>query len=207
MKNFKKILRRLRQHYKNPKIALHYKSNFQLLVSTILSAQCTDQRVNKVTKELFKKYKTPKDFADLNLKTLEKMIYSTGFYKNKAKNIKATSKKLITDYNSKVPNSMKELLTLPGVARKTANVILSSAFNKNEGIVVDTHVKRVSYRLGLTKNNNPKKIEKDLMKIMPKRSWKDVSFLLINHGRKLCKAPIPKCKDCFLNDICPSSQI
>jgi len=202
-----KILQRFRRHYKSPKTALRYRSNFQLLVSTILSAQCTDKRVNAVTKELFKKYKTPKDFSKLNIRTLEKEIYSTGFYKNKAKNIKATSKLLIEKFHSRVPSNMKDLLTLPGVARKTANVVLSSAFGKNEGIVVDTHVKRVSYRLGLTKNKDPKKIEQDLMKIVSKRSWRNISFYLINHGRTLCMARNKKCKQCFLNDLCPSAEI
>ncbi len=197
-----KIVELLEKHYP-AKIALNFKNPLQLLVATILSAQCTDARVNMVTKELFKKYKTAHDFANADLKTFEQEIRSTGFYRNKAKNIIAAAKKIVDDYNGKVPNTMEELLTLPGVARKTANVVLTGAFGKIEGIVVDTHVRRLSQRLGLTKNNDPKKIEQDLMKIIPKERWGTFSLQLIYHGRQVCKAKKPLCYECFLKDYCP----
>jgi len=198
------IISRLTKEYPNVKTTLHYKSPIQLLVSTILSAQCTDERVNKVTKELFKKYKSVKDYANAELPELEKDIKQTGFFRNKAKNIKNASKMLIGKFDGQVPNTMKEILLLPGVARKTANVVLTSAYGVIEGIVVDTHVKRLSQRLGLTNSNDPKKIEKDLMSIVPKNKWAQFSFLLISHGRKICQARKPVCNKCILNDLCPS---
>jgi len=198
------IISRLIKKYRNPKIALHYKNPIQLLVSTILSAQCTDKMVNKVTKELFKKYKSVEDYADAELSELEKDIKKTGFFRNKSKNIKNACKMLIEEFDGQVPSTMKEMLLLPGVARKTANVVLTSAYGVIEGIVVDTHVKRLSQRLGLTKNDNPEKIEKDLMNIVPKNKWAQFSFLLISHGRKICQARKPVCSKCVLNDLCPS---
>ncbi len=200
------IISRLTKEYPNVKTTLHYKSPIQLLVSTILSAQCTDERVNKVTKELFKKYKSVKDYANAELPELEKDIKQTGFFRNKAKNIKNASKMLIGKFDGQVPNTMKEILLLPGVARKTANVVLTSAYGVIEGIVVDTHVKRLSQRLGLTNSNDPKKIEKDLMSIVPKNKWAQFSFLLISHGRKICQARKPVCNKCILNDLCPYSN-
>jgi len=198
------IISRLIKKYRNPKIALHYKNPIQLLVSTILSAQCTDKMVNKVTKELFKKYKSVEDYADAELSELEKDIKKTGFFRNKSKNIKNACKMLIEEFDGQVPSTMKEMLLLPGVARKTANVVLTSAYGVIEGIVVDTHVKRLSQRLGLTKNDNPEKIEKDLMNIVPKDKWAQFSFLLISHGREICQARKPICSKCVLNDLCPS---
>ena len=198
------IISRLIKKYRNPKIALHYKNPVQLLVSTILSAQCTDKMVNKVTKELFKKYKSVEDYANAELSELEKDIKKTGFFRNKSKNIKNACKMLIEKFGGQVPSTMKEMLLLPGVARKTANVVLTSAYGVIEGIVVDTHVKRLSQRLGLTKNDNPEKIEKDLMNIVPKDKWAQFSFLLISHGREICQARKPICSKCILNDLCPS---
>jgi endonuclease-3 len=201
----------LKKEYPSPTIELNYGSIFQLLVAVILSAQCTDKRVNKVTPALFKRYPKVKDFAGSNIEELEKLIYSTGFYKNKAKNIKATAIMICADFNEKVPNNMEDLLKLPGVARKTANVILSAGFGKNEGIVVDTHVCRLSGRLGwvdmeLSKKKKAVKIENKLMEIIPKKDWGKIAYLLILHGRKTCIARKPKCKICPLNKICPSAE-
>jgi endonuclease III len=186
---------------------LHYNNPIQLLVAVILSAQCTDVRVNSVTKELFKKYKNVDDFANADLDVFKEEIRSTGFYNNKAKNILATSKMIKKSFNNKVPDSMEELLKLPGVARKTANVILSSVYNKTEGIVVDTHVKRLSYRIGLTKNENPNKIEQDLMKILEKKYWNKFSHFLIQHGRKICSARKPLCDECMIKIFCAQNGI
>jgi endonuclease-3 len=187
------------------KIALHYKNPLELLVATILSAQCTDERVNLVTESLFKKYRKPKDYADADLKTLEQEIRSTGFFRNKAKNIKNCGRMLVDQFNSKVPKTMEEMLQLPGVARKTANIVLSNAYGVIEGIAVDTHVRRVSKRLGLTKNDDPNKIEQDLMRIVPRKHWMKITDLLIFHGRRTCTAKHPNCAGCVLNEICPSA--
>jgi len=206
------VIKILDKDYPQPTIALNYGNIFQLLVSVVLSAQCTDERVNKVTPALFKRYPKVKDFAKANIEELEKLIYSTGFYKNKAKNIKAAAEIICADFNEKVPDNMDNLLKLPGVARKTANVILSAGFGKNEGIVVDTHVCRLSGRLGwvdmhLSKKKNAVKIENKLMEIIPKKDWGKIAYLLILHGRKICVARKPKCKICPLNKICPSADI
>lgn len=203
----KEIITRLKKEYPVPKTALEYKIPFELLVATILSAQSTDVHVNKVTESLFKKYKTIKDYADVPLDTLKKDISSVNFYNNKAKNIQASAKMVIEKFNSKVPKTMEELITLSGVARKTANIILSNVYGINEGIAVDTHVKRLSYRLGLTKNEDPVKIEIDLMAITPKEDWGNISHLLIFHGRKICQAKKPNHNECVLYDICPSREI
>ncbi|MCX7794530.1 MAG: endonuclease III [Thermodesulfovibrionales bacterium] len=203
----KEILKRLKKIYPEPRTALNFSSPFELLVATILSAQTTDNHVNKVTEVLFRKYKTIKDYADVPLTTLQKDISSINFYKNKAKYIKEAAKVIIEKFNGEVPKTMEELLTLPGVARKTANIILSNAFGINEGIAVDTHVKRLSQRLGLTKNEDPQKIEKDLMDITPQKEWSNLSHLLIFHGRKVCQAKRPNHKECVLYDICPSRDI
>jgi len=199
------ILALLKKEYPEVKIALHYSNPLELLVSTILSAQCTDKQVNGVTKKLFVKYRTPQDFINISPEELEKEIYSTGFYRNKAKNIIGACKIIASEYNSKVPDTMEELLKLPGVARKTANIVLSGAFGKIEGMAVDTHVKRLSGRLGLTAHTDPEKIEKDLLKIIPKKDWDLFSLLLINHGRKVCAARKPLCGECILNKLCPSA--
>lgn len=206
------IIKILKKQYPNSRIALDHGSVFQLLVAVILSAQCTDLRVNKVTPSLFKRFSKAEDFAECDVRELEKLIYSTGFYKNKAKNIKAAAQKIVADFGGKVPNTMEDLLKLPGVARKTANVVLSSGFAKNVGIVVDTHVARISGLLGLvdkklSKAKNAVKIEQELMKIVPRKDWRIFSFLMINHGRAICVARRPKCGICPLNKICPSAKL
>jgi len=211
MSNLKKeaeeIYERLESLYKGAKCALHFTSAWELMVATILSAQCTDKRVNMVTPALFKRYITTKDFAEANKEELQEYIHSTGFFRNKAKNIIGAANTVIEDFKGKVPNTMKELITIPGIARKSANVILYVWYGKNEGVVVDTHVKRLSNRLGLTKEQNPVKIEQDLIKLYPQEQWGKLSYYLVDHGRAICKAPTPKCTDCTLNDICPSSKI
>jgi len=185
--------------------ALRSTSVFQLAISVILSAQCTDVRVNIVTKELFKKYKKPIDFVKMSQKDLEKIIFSTGFYRAKAKNIKGMAQIVHEKYKDKVPKTMEELLELPGVARKTGNIILSAGYGIVEGIAVDTHVKRLSNRLGFTKSQNPVIIEQDLMQLAPKEKWTDLSNQLIWHGRRVCEARKPNCEGCKLNDFCPSA--
>ncbi len=205
--HIKQILKKLTPLYPNPTTELTHKTPFQLLIATILSAQCTDTRVNKVTKTLFQKYKTPRDFAQAGQKQLEHDIHSTGFYRNKAKHIIASSKIITEKYSAQVPRTMQQLTTLPGVARKTANVVLSEAYSINEGIAVDTHVARLSRRLNLTNHKDPKKIEKDLMKITPKNKWRTLSNLLIFHGRKTCKSRNPECARCALTKICPGPSI
>jgi endonuclease III len=201
------IVKRLKKEYPGRKTALHYKTPLELLVATILSAQTTDAHVNKITESLFKKYKTARDYADVNLDKLKKDVSSINFYNNKAKNIQGSAKILIEQFNSKIPKTMKDLITLPGVARKTANIILSNVYGINEGIAVDTHVKRLSCRLGLTENENPVKIERDLMAVTPKEEWGNLSHLLIFHGRKICPAKKPLHNQCVLYDICPSRDI
>jgi endonuclease-3 len=196
------ILALLKNEYPEIKIALHYSNPLELLIATILSAQCTDKQVNAVTERLFAKYRTLQDFIGITHEELEKEIYSTGFYRNKSKNIIGACKIIASDHNSKVPDTMEELLKLPGVARKTANIVLSGAFGKIEGMAVDTHVKRLSGRLGLTANTHPEKIEKDLVKIIPKNDWDIFSLLLINHGRKVCTARKTLCGECILNKLC-----
>lgn len=205
MKRVSKILSLLRKHYPDADIALTYKTPHQLLVATILSAQCTDERVNKVTPDLFKKYKSPKDFAEADISELEEMVRSTGFYRNKAKNIKASAEMIVEKFDGRVPKTMDELLELPGVARKTANVVLQSAYGVNVGVVVDTHVGRLSRRLGFTKQKNPEKVEQDLMELIPKKDWSNLAFWLIDHGRAICKSQKPLCDECFLNKVCPSA--
>jgi endonuclease-3 len=199
------IIELLEKEHPNAKTALNYTTPLEILVATILSAQCTDKQVNIVTKSLFTKYKTPEDYANVDLTALEQDIRSTGFYRNKAKNIKNAGQLLVEKFDSKVPKTMKELLELPGVARKTANIVLSNAYGIIEGIAVDTHVRRLSQRLGLSKNTNPNKIEIDLMKVVPKKEWKRITNLLIFHGRNVCIARKPKCSACVLNKICPSA--
>lgn len=183
------IYNELLQHYPNPHCELIHKNPFELLIATILSAQCTDERVNKVTPPLFERYPDPETMSQAPIEDLEEMVRSTGFYRNKAKALKEASKTLVSDFDGEVPDTMEELLTLRGAARKTANVVLGNAFNKNEGVVVDTHVKRLSYRFGLTKEKkNTAKIERDLMGLLPRETWTDISHLMIHHGRNACKA-------------------
>ena len=206
-KNIDKIRAVLKKTYPKAKIALRFSNPMELLVATVLSAQCTDKRVNIVTEAFFKKYKKTQDYAKASLKTFEQEIRSTGFYRNKAKNIIGAAQRIVKDFGGKIPNSMEDVLKLPGVARKTANIILFNAFNKTEGIAVDTHVRRLSQRLGLTKNKDPEKIEKDLMKLIPKNEWGRFSYLLIDHGRAICDAKKPKCPECVLKSLCPSKKI
>jgi endonuclease-3 len=202
----RKIISRLKKIYPEAKTALHHENPLQLLVATILSAQCTDERVNIVTKELFQHYHTAKDYAKANPKVLEQQIRSTGFYRAKTRNIISCCAMLVEKYNGKVPDTIEQLTQLPGVGRKTANVVLGAVWNKAEGVVVDTHVRRLSQRLGFTKEQNPEKIERDLVKIIPQHSWILFSNLLIWHGRKICKARKPKCLECPVNNLCPSAN-
>lgn len=202
----KEMIKILRKNYPKARVALRHKSAFELLVSTILSAQCTDARVNKITPGLFKRFKGPKAFARAKQSVLEKEVHSTGFYKNKSKNIIASSNKIINEFGGKVPDTMAELTTLPGVARKTANIVLSSSFHKAEGIAVDTHVKRLSGRLGFSKETDPNKIEKDLMEMVPRKDWLDFNYILVTHGRETCMARKPLCPQCKIKELCPSAN-
>ncbi len=197
------VVARLGKHYPDAHCALNHNNAFELLVATILSAQCTDERVNIVTADLFRKYRGPRDFAAAVQEELEKDVRSTGFFRNKAKSIRGAAKKIVDEFNGEVPQTMEELLILPGVARKTANVVLGNAFGITSGVVVDTHVKRLSYRLGLTTQKTPEKVEKELQKLIPEKHWVMFSHWLIFHGRQVCKARNPACENCFMNDICP----
>lgn len=201
------IIKRLKKEYPVIKTALNFSTPFELLAATILSAQTTDAHVNKVTEPLFKKYRSIKDFANADLSALEKDLSSINFYRNKSKNIRNTAKIILEKFNGELPRTMEELTSLPGVARKTANIILFNVYGINEGIAVDTHVRRVAGRLGLTKNDDPVKIEKDLMEITPKKEWGNITHLLIFHGRKICQAKKPLHDKCILSDICPSRDI
>jgi endonuclease III len=207
-KKISEILKRLGKEYAGtPQTALHFSAPFELLVATILSAQTTDVQVNKVTDVLFRKYRSIMDFANADPEKLARDIASVNFYRNKAKNINNTAKIILTTFGGKVPQTMQELVTLPGVARKTANIVLSSAFGKNEGIAVDTHVKRLANRLGLTKHDDPVKIEQDLLSGTPEKDRGNLSHLLIFHGRAVCQARKPKHDICMLFDICPSKKL
>ncbi len=201
------IIRRLKKTYPDAHCALNHTNPFELLIATILSAQCTDERVNIVTADLFRKYRGPEDFMRASQEELERDIHSTGFFRNKAKNIKAASQRLIEVYGGEIPQTMDEILTLGGVARKTANVVLGNAFGIASGVVVDTHVSRLSQRLGVTKEKTPEKIERDLQELVPKKEWVMFSHWLIFHGRQICNARKPKCLDCVLADICPSFSL
>jgi endonuclease-3 len=200
----KKIIDLLNKKYPEPQCALIHVSPWELLVATILSAQCTDKRVNMVTPNLFKKYPTIEAFANANIKELEDDIRSTGFYHNKAKNIIGCAKELLNTYKGIIPQSIEKLIKLPGVGRKTANVLLGNAFGINEGIVVDTHVSRLSQKIGLTKETDPEKIELDLIKIVDKKHWVNFSHWLILHGRETCIARRPKCNECIISTLCES---
>ena len=201
------IYDRLAEHYPDAKCALDYRTPYQLLVATILSAQCTDKRVNMVTPALFKRYRTPAAMADANPEELEEMIKSTGFYRNKTKSLVGMSRALVEGHRGRVPEELDALVKLPGVGRKTANVVLGNAFDLNEGVVVDTHVARLSQRLGFTRHTDPVKIEQDLVRLFPSERWTMLAHLLIEHGRRICVARKPKCESCFLNDVCPSSRV
>jgi endonuclease-3 len=200
-----RIIDLLEKEHPDARIALDHSNPLELLVATMLSAQCTDERVNMVTKSLFKKYRRAEDYADADLKQLQRDIKPTGFYRNKAKNLKACSRMLVEKFSSNVPRTMEELLELPGVARKTANIVLSNAYGVVEGIAVDTHVRRLAKRLGLTDNDDPNKVEKDLMKIVPRDKWMRFTDLIIFHGRRICTAKKPKCAACVVNKLCPSA--
>lgn len=201
------ILLRLKRHYPNSKCTLHYQTPLQLLVATILSAQCTDERVNQVTPELFRRFPDAQALATAPREEIEALIRPTGFYRNKAKHIQEACRKILTDFGGQVPRTMPELLTLPGVARKTANVVLAHAFGINAGVTVDTHVKRLSRRLGLTEHEDPVRIERDLMQLLPQVDWENWSLRLIEHGRAICTARQPLCQQCFLADLCPSAPL
>lgn len=200
------ILVRLKRLYPEAPCTLNYETPVQLLVAVILSAQCTDERVNIVTAELFRRFPDAPSMAAANLEEITELVRSTGFYRNKAKNIQATCALLIQNYGGQVPQTMVEILTLPGAARKTANVVLAHAFGINAGVTVDTHVKRLSGRLGLTKHEDPIKIERDLISLLPQADWENWSIRLIYHGRAICKARNPDCESCALADLCPSAQ-
>ncbi len=202
--NIKQIIARLKKAYPDAHCALDHSTPFELLIATILSAQCTDARVNIVTADLFRKYRGPADYLKISQKELEKDIHSTGFFRNKAKNIQAACKRIVEEFGGEVPRTMDELLTLGGVARKTANVVLGNAFGIASGVVVDTHVSRISQLLGLTASKTPEKIENDLKEIVPKKDWVMFPHWLITHGRNVCIARRPKCGECPLADLCPS---
>jgi len=199
----RRILAKLEELYPDAETALNYSNPFELLVATILSAQCTDERVNMTTPALFKKYPTPEKMAEAKQADLETLIKSTGFYRNKAKSIRGAAQRIVEDFGGEVPQTMDELLTLPGVARKTANVVLGNAFDIDVGVVVDTHVKRLSHRLGFTEHTNPDKIEQDLMAQFPQEKWTELAHLLIFHGRAVCQARKPDCENCALLRSCP----
>lgn len=201
------VFSRLKREYPDARTELDYETPLQLAIATILSAQCTDKRVNMVTPLLFQTFPTAASLADAPPEKLEEIIKSTGFFRNKTKSLIGLGKALVERHNGEIPDSMEELVKLPGIGRKTANVILGNAFGKNEGIVVDTHVARVSHRLGLTRETDPIKIEQDLMPLFPRQDWALLSHLLIFHGRRVCEARRPKCEICVLNDICPSSTV
>jgi endonuclease III len=199
------IIRRLKRNFPDAKCSLNHTNPFELLVATILSAQCTDERVNIVTADLFRKYRKPEDYLKVSPRELEKDIQSTGFFRNKTKSIQGTSKVLTEEYGGVVPHTMEELLELPGVARKTANVVLGNAFDVKAGVVVDTHVTRLSHRLDLSQQKTAEKIEQDLIVIVPKKDWVIFPHLMIAHGRKICKARSPLCAECPVEKLCPSS--
>jgi endonuclease-3 len=206
-KHASQIVKLLRRAYPDATCALHYRSPVELLVATILSAQCTDQRVNLVTRQLFRKYKSAQDFAQVPQATLEQEIRSTGFFRNKARNIRECCRALAADFGGKVPTDLDELTKLPGIGRKTANVVLGTAFGLPTGIVVDTHVARVSRRLGLTKKKNAHQIESDLLSLLPKNEWIAFSHRMIHHGRRVCQARKPRCDECRLGAICPRIDV
>lgn len=202
-KRAQRVYRKLEKLYPDAETALTYRNPFELLIATILSAQCTDERVNMTTPELFKAYPTPEKLADSRQEDVEKIIKSCGFYRNKARSIRAAARAIVEEHDGEVPATMEELTALPGVARKTANVVLGNAFDINVGVVVDTHVKRLSTRLGFTEQTNGDKIERDLMALFPKGKWTKLAHLLIFHGRKVCTARKPDCSSCVVNADCP----
>jgi endonuclease-3 len=201
------IYRRLGKAYPDATVALRFSNPLEMVIATVLSAQSTDVMVNKVTESLFQKYRTPEDYLAAPPGELEKDIHSTGFFNQKAKAIRGLSRVLVEEFGGQVPDTMEGLLKLPGVARKTANIVLGNAFGKVEGIAVDTHVHRLAWRLGFSESDDPNKVERDLMDLFPRSRWFHLTYLLIEHGRAICKAPKPLCEDCVVNDLCPSSRV
>ncbi len=201
------VYNRLAKRYPSPEPALHWSNPWQLLVATALSAQCTDERVNKVTPIFFERWPKIQDTADADVTDIEEVVRSTGFFRNKAKNVKAAATRIMEVYEGAVPKTMAELITLGGVARKTASIVLSNAFGVNEGIAVDTHVKRLAFRMGLTTKTDPIQVEKDLMPLYPKDAWGAINHYLVFYGREVCPARKPKCDECELNDICPKKGV
>ncbi|HWD73223.1 MAG TPA: endonuclease III [Actinomycetota bacterium] len=206
-RRFPVIYRRLEKEYPDARTALNFSNPHEMLFATIMSAQSTDVLVNRVTAKLFPKYPNLEDYANADRETLEADIKQTGFFRMKARAIQGSARRILDVYGGKVPDTMAEILTLPGVARKTANVVLGNAYGVVQGIAVDTHVGRLARRLGLTKEKDPVKVERDLMQLIPRSKWLQVTYLLIEHGRKVCKAPVPRCEECVLSDICPSSRV
>lgn len=202
-----KVIQILKEYYPDATCSLDFETPFQMVVAVMLSAQCTDERVNRTTPNLFEKYGTPEAICKMELSELERIIHPCGFYKNKAKNIKATAEMIVNEYNGVVPNTMEELMKLPGVGRKSANVVMLEAFNSPQGIAVDTHAKRISNKLGLSKNSDPEKIEQDLLKVIPKEYYYDVNHLLVWHGRNVCVARSPKCTECPVYGYCKNRVI
>lgn len=202
MKQGKELVNILRKRYPDAKCSLDFKTPFEMLVAVMLSAQCTDERVNKTTPSIFSKYSTPQDFAAIDIKELEELIHPCGFYKNKAKNIKKCAQMIMEKYNGEVPKNMEDLISLPGVGRKSANVVMLEAFGDAQGIAVDTHCRRIANKIGLSDEKEPEKIEQDLLKIFDKEDYKDINHLLIWHGRNTCIARNPKCEECVLKEIC-----
>ena len=201
------VIRRLTRAYPNARVALRFSNPLEMLVATILSAQSTDVGVNRVTETLFKKYRTPEDYLEVPEEELAADIHATGFFNQKARSIRGACRRIVEEYGGRVPDTMEDLLTLPGVARKTANIVLGNAYGTVEGVAVDTHVRRVSQRLGFTKQEDPDKIERDLMRVIPRKRWFPFTYVLIEHGRAVCRAPIPRCEDCPVNHLCPSSLV
>lgn len=203
----KAVLEGLRQVFPAPESALSWADAWELLVATVLAAQCTDARVNQVTPELFRRWQDPLALSEADVAEVEEVVHSTGFFRNKAKNLKAAAGMIVHEFGGEIPRTMAELTKLPGVARKTANIVLSNAMGVFEGIAVDTHVKRLSFRLGLTDSDNPNRIEKDLMPLFPREAWGEINHLLVLHGRGACKARKPGCPGCVLKDICPKRGV
>jgi endonuclease III len=201
------VIRLLSRAYPDAKVALNFSTPLEMLVATILSAQCTDERVNQVTASLFRKYRRPEDYLEVPESELAADIRPTGFFNQKARSIRGACRRIVEEFDGRVPDTMEGMLSLPGVARKTANIVLGNAYGRVEGIAVDTHVRRVSQRLGLTEQSNPDKVERDLMGIVPRRRWFPFTYVLIDHGRAVCKAPTPRCEACPVNRLCPSSRV
>ena len=205
-KNIIEIIEKLKEYYPDANCSLDFKTPFELVIAVMLSAQCTDERVNKITPKLFEEYSTPEAICKMDLEVLENIIYPCGFYKNKAKNIKKMAEEIIEKYNGNVPKTMEELTNLPGVGRKSANVIMLEAFNNPQGIAIDTHAKRIANRVGLSNNKIPEKIERDILSLIPKEYYKDVNHLLVWHGRKICDSRKPKCEECPIKELCKTNK-